>query len=90
MTKEDITRSVWQKLNITNKEASLIVDEIFNTIKNALAKEEPIEIRGFGKFFIRSKKERIGRNPRTGEEKVIKARKVVTFKSSKIFRNSMN
>ncbi|MGA1868269.1 MAG: integration host factor subunit alpha [bacterium] len=90
MTKEDITRNVWQKLNVTNKEASMIVEEIFNTIKKALARGEQIEIRGFGKFSIRSKSERIGRNPRTGEEKVITARKVVTFKSSKIFRNVVN
>ena len=59
---------------------------VFNTVKNILAKGEQVELRGFGKFTVREKNQRIGRNPRTGEEAEISARRVVTFKPSKLFR----
>lgn len=90
MTKEDIIKNVWTELNISNKQAKDIVEIVFNTLKDVLAKGDQVEIRGFGKFVIREKNTRIGRNPRTGEEAQITARKIVTFKPSKIFRNVVN
>lgn len=90
MTKEDLIKNVWKELDITNKEARDIVENVFQTMKDVLAKGEQIEIRGFGKFSIRGKNKRVGRNPRTGEEAEISERRVVTFKPSKIFRNSLN
>jgi len=90
MTKEDIIKNVWAELNISNKQARDAVEAVFNTLKNVLAKGDQVEIRGFGKFIIREKNTRIGRNPRTGEEAEITARRVVTFKPSKIFRNTVN
>lgn len=90
MTKEDIIKNVWTELNISNKQAKDIVEIVFNTLKDVLAKGDQVEIRGFGKFVIREKNTRIGRNPRTGEEAQISARKIVTFKPSKIFRNIVN
>ncbi|MCL6582098.1 MAG: integration host factor subunit alpha [bacterium] len=90
MTKEDIIKNVWAELNISNKQARDAVEAVFNTLKNVLAKGDQVEIRGFGKFIIREKNTRIGRNPRTGEEAKITARRVVTFKPSKIFRNTVN
>jgi integration host factor subunit alpha len=90
MTKEDIIKNVWTELNISNKQAKDVVEIVFNTLKDVLAKGDQVEIRGFGKFVIREKNTRIGRNPRTGEEAQITARKVVTFKPSKIFRNIVN
>ncbi|MBN2374221.1 integration host factor subunit alpha [bacterium] len=89
MTKEDLIKNVWEELDITNKEARQIVENVFDTMKNVLAKGEQIEIRGFGKFSVRDKNKRTGRNPRTGEEAEISARKVVTFKPSKIFKNML-
>lgn len=90
MTKEDLIKNVWQELDITNKEARIIVESVFETIKNVLAKGEQLEIRGFGKFSIREKNKRIGRNPRTGEEAEISERKVVTFRPSRIFKNALH
>ncbi|MEW5803715.1 MAG: integration host factor subunit alpha [bacterium] len=90
MTKEDIVKNVWTELNISNKQAKDVVETVFNTLKDVLAKGDQVEIRGFGKFIIREKTSRTGRNPRTGEEAEITARKVVTFKPSKIFRSSVN
>ena len=90
MTKEDIIKNVWTELNISNKQAKDAVEIVFHTLKDVLAKGDQVEIRGFGKFVIREKNSRIGRNPRTGEEAQISARKVVTFKPSKIFRNIVN
>ncbi|MEW6378879.1 MAG: integration host factor subunit alpha [bacterium] len=90
MTKEDIIKNVWAELNISNKQARDVVEAVFTTLKNVLANGDQVEIRGFGKFIIREKNTRIGRNPRTGKEAEITARKVVTFKPSKIFRNTVN
>ena len=87
MTKEDLIKNVWKELDITNKEARQIVENVFDTMKGMLAKGEEVEIRGFGKFSLRNKNKRIGRNPRTGEEAEISARRVVTFRPSKIFKN---
>lgn len=90
MTKEDLIKNVWKELDVTNKEARQIVENVFDTMRNVLAKGEEIEIRGFGKFSLRNKNKRIGRNPRTGEEAEISARRVVTFRPSKIFKNALS
>ena len=90
MTKDDIIKKVWTEANLTNKQAREIVETVLGTIKNILAKGEEVELRGFGKFVVRKKNTRIGRNPRTGKEAEICARRVVTFKPSKIFRGQIN
>jgi len=88
MTKEEIIRAIWDQFpNITVNEARRIYETTINLLKETLVKGESIEIRGFGKFTVREKNKRMGRNPRTGEEAVIVERKVVTFKPSKIFRS---
>ena len=88
MTKEEIIRAIWDQFpTITVNEARRIYETTINLLKETLVKGESIEIRGFGKFTVREKNKRMGRNPRTGEEAVIDERKVVTFKPSKIFRN---
>ena len=63
---------------------------VFDTIKETLEKAEKIKISGFGNFVIRSKKPRVGRNPQTGEEIEISARKVLTFKPSQVLKNALN
>jgi integration host factor subunit alpha len=90
MTKQDIINDVARELNIKTKEAKPIVEAIFRTLKRSLESGINIEISGFGKFIIRKKNSRIGRNPMTGEEAEITARKVVTFKPSKLFRDAVN
>ncbi len=89
MTKDELAKVVWGKLDIDYKRAKLTVDTLFSLLKEALLNNEDVEIRGFGKFSIRDKNSRIGRNPRTGVEVEITARKVIIFKSSKVLRNSL-
>ena len=91
MTKADIVENVYEKLGgFTKKEAADMVDVVFETIKDTLANGEKLKISGFGNFVVRSKRERVGRNPQTGEEITISARRVLTFKPSQVLKNSLN
>jgi len=90
MTKKDITNAVVRELDVITKEAKTIVETIIGSLKTSLDSGINVEISGFGKFIIRQKGERIGRNPVTGDEAEISSRKVVTFKSSKLLREAVN
>ncbi len=90
MNKQDIINEVARELDLTTRKAKPIVEEIFKVLKNSLADGIAIEISGFGKFIIRQKNSRIGRNPMTGEEAEISSRKVVAFKPSKLLRDVVN
>ncbi|MBF0446942.1 MAG: integration host factor subunit alpha [Magnetococcales bacterium] len=87
MTKADIVDVLYSKLDHPRKETQEIVEAMFEMIKVELEKGESIKLPGFGNFVIRSKRSRIGRNPKTGEEMEITARQVLTFKPSTILRN---
>ena len=89
MTKQDIILEVSKNLNVGQKEAKPIVESILRELKTSLENGINVEISGFGKFIIRQKPKRIGRNPMTGQEAEITSRKVVTFKPSKIFREAV-
>ena len=91
MTKADIVENVYEKLGgFTKKEAADLVDVVFETIKDTLADGEKLKISGFGNFVVREKRQRVGRNPQTGDEILISARKVLTFKPSQVLPNSLN
>ena len=66
------------------------VETVFDTIKETLEKGEKIKISGFGNFVVRDKNARAGRNPQTGEEITISARRVLTFKPSQVLKNALN
>ena len=86
MTKADIARIVYERHGgISNREAARLVEIIFDSIKNRLGGGEKVQITGFGTFVIRQKRERRGRNPQTGEEMLIKPRRSVVFRPSKLF-----
>jgi len=86
MTKADIARVVYERHGgISNQEAARLVEAIFETIKKRLGGGEKVQITGFGTFMIRHKRERRGRNPQTGEEMVIRPRRSVVFRASKLF-----
>lgn len=86
MTKADIARIVYERHGgISNREAARLVEIIFESIKGKLGNGEKVQITGFGTFVIRHKRERRGRNPQTGEEMVIKPRRSVVFRPSKLF-----
>jgi len=90
LTKADISEMICDRLNITQKESQKITDTLIGYMKDALCSGEDILISGFGKFFVRSKKERKGRNPATSEEMTLCARKVVRFKGSAKLREKIN
>ena len=90
MTKADIIEAIYQKVGYSKKDAADLVELIFNTIKDTLAKGEKIKISGFGNFVVRDKKERTGRNPQTGNAIKISARRVLTFKPSQVLRADVN
>ena len=91
MTKADLIEAVHAQLQThSKKEAADIVESVFETIKSTLGTGEKIKISGFGNFVVRQKNARIGRNPQTGEEITISARKVLTFKPSQVLKSALN
>ena len=90
MTKAEIVEQIYEKVGFSKRESAEIVDMVFDVMKETLEKGEKIKVSGFGNFVVRSKRERIGRNPHTKEAINISARKVVTFKASQILKNAVN
>ena len=80
LTKADITQSLFDELGLNKREARELVDTCFEEMRQALESGHEIKISGFGNFELRDKTERPGRNPKTGKEIPISARRVVTFK----------
>lgn len=90
ITKADLVEALHQKVGFSKKEASDLVEMVFDTIKDTLASGEKIKISGFGNFSIRQKRSRMGRNPQTGQSIEITARKVLTFKPSQVLKAEVN
>ena len=90
MTKGDVVNILADGTGLTKVETSAVVDGLFATISYALKKGESVDIRGFGRFVAVQRKERKGRNPRTGEEVIIPERKMPVFRCSKDLRNHIN
>ena len=90
LTKKDIVNYLNQKIGLSKAESKLIVEGFFNEIKESLSSGEEVKISGFGNFELIDKKERPGRNPRTGEEVTISARRVVTFRSGRKLRKRIS
>jgi integration host factor subunit alpha len=79
LTKADLAKQLDEQIGLTNREAKEIVEFFFQYIGDALVKGQQVKISGFGNFTLHDKRERPGRNPRTGEEVPVSARRVVTF-----------
>lgn len=90
MTKAEITERIFNKVGFSKKESADIVELVFDTMKETLEKGEKIKISGFGNFVVREKRPRIGRNPQTGEEIEISARRVITFRPSQVLKSVLN
>jgi len=90
MTKIEIIQNVYEKLGFSKKESADIVETVFELIKDKLAQGEKVKISGFGNFIVKEKRSRRGRNPQTGEEISITARRVLTFKSSQVLLKALN
>lgn len=90
MTKIDIINKVSEETGLSKVKAEEVVEAVLDLMKKTLKEGEPIILRRFGSFQVRQKKERVGRNPKTGEEAGIPARKVVRFKYGKHFKEAVN
>ncbi|MBY0370034.1 integration host factor subunit alpha [bacterium] len=90
LTKAELIEGVYEKVGFSKKEAADLVELVFESMKEELCKGGSIKISGFGKFRVRAKKARMGRNPQTGDAMVISARKVLTFTPSRILRDGIN
>ena len=90
LTKKDLVNLIYMQLGFSKKISENLIDDFFQTIIKNLLKEKILKLSKFGTFSIRKKKSRLGRNPKTKEEKMIAQRNVVLFKPSKEFKNFVN
>ena len=90
LTKQTIVESVTEKLDLPPSQAKDIIEELLEIMKSTLASEEDIMISGFGKFQVKKKSPRKGRNPATGKEMILDGRKVVVFKCSGKLKDKIN
>ena len=88
-TKADIAESLYQELGLNKREARELVELYFDELKSALSQGKQVKLSGFGNFDLRDKRERPGRNPKTGENIPISARRVVTFKPGQKLKNKV-
>ena len=90
MTKADIVEHIYEKVGFSKKEATDVVESIFEIIKGHLEEGEKVKISSFGNFVINKKHPRKGRNPQTGEEIIISGRRVLSFKPSPVLKKAIN
>ena len=90
MTKAEIVEQIYEKVGFSKKESAELVERVLVIIKETLKEGEKVKISGFGNFVVREKNARKGRNPQTGEEIRLDARRVLTFKPSLVLKNTLN
>jgi len=90
LTKADLVESLYTQHNLSKKRATELIESFLEVIKGRLEAGDDVLISGFGKFCVKQKKDRRGRNPATGEEMTLKSRKVITFRCSSVLRDKMN
>ena len=90
LTKKDLVNAIYMQIGFSKHITENLIDEFLSIIVSNLCKKKTIKISKFGTFMIRSKNSRIGRNPKTKEEKEISKRDVVLFKPSKEFKELLN
>lgn len=87
LTKAELAEVLFDKYGVSKQDAKVLVEDFFEEIRIALEKGEQVKLSGFGNFELRTKSQRPGRNPKTGEEIPISARRVVTFKPGQKFKS---
>lgn len=90
VTKDHIINSMCQALDIPKKKSAELLESLLELMAKTLERGEDVLISGFGKFCVKQKNERKGRNPATGEDLMLGSRKVITFKCSPILRSKVN
>ncbi len=89
ITKADIVEHLHDELGLSKSECKQLVEDFFQEIRDTLINNEEVKLSGFGNFELIDKKERPGRNPKTGEDAIISARRVVTFKAGNKLRQKI-
>ena len=90
VTKADIIEHLHNNLDLNKSECKILVEDLFQEIKTSLINNEEVKLSGFGNFELLNKKSRPGRNPKTGEEVTISARRVVTFRAGNKLRKKIS
>ena len=90
LTKKEIINSIYMQLGFSKRISEYLLEDFLEILLQELIVNKKVKISKFGTFTLKSKRQRIGRNPKTLEKKIIKARNVVTFKASKEFKNYIN
>lgn len=90
VTRADLSEAVYQEVGLSRNESTLLVESVLAEIADTLTRGETVKISSFGSFSVRQKGQRIGRNPKTGEEVPILPRKVLIFRASNVLKNLIN
>ena len=90
VTRVQLTEAVYQEVGLSRNDSANLVESVLNEISDALSGGETVKISSFGSFFVRKKGQRIGRNPKTGEEVPILPRSVLIFRPSHVLKNRIN
>lgn len=89
ITRTDLSEAVYQKIGLSRVESAELVETVLDIISDRIVEGESVKLSSFGSFLVRSKNERIGRNPKTGEEVPITPRRVMVFKPSNILKEAV-
>ncbi len=90
VTRAQLTEAVYEEVGLSRNESAALVEEVLEEMTTALVEGEPVKISSFGTFLVREKGERIGRNPKTGEEVPILPRRVLVFRASHVLKERIN
>lgn len=90
ITRADLSEAVYQEVGLSRNESAALVETVLDEIAEALARGEMVKVSSFGSFSVRSKGQRIGRNPKTGEEVPILPRRVLVFRASHVLKTRIN
>ena len=90
VTRADLGEAVYQRLGLSRSESAQLVEQVLQEISDCIARGENVKLSSFGSFIVRSKRERIGRNPKTGVEVPITPRRVMVFKASNVMKARIN
>ncbi len=90
ITRADLCEAVYQKVGLSRTESAELVEMVIDEISNRIVAGETVKLSSFGSFHVRSKGQRIGRNPKTGQEVPISPRKVLIFKPSNVLKQQLN
>ena len=90
VTRADLCEAVFRKVGLSRTESAALVELVLDHIGDCIVRGEPVKLSSFGSFLVRSKGQRVGRNPKTGEEVPISPRRVMVFKPSNVLKQRLN